>query len=293
MQQDVRTLLRWYSKKVARYSMALVTWGSGWLALRRRVSRKARVRVLMYHRFRNAPYDPFSISTAAFARQMEWIGRHKLAISLADLQAFLAGQCDLPDRAVLVTIDDGYHDFWSQAVPILHRWHIPAVAFVPAGEIASRDHRDQSHTAPLDDNQRLCWEEVVALPTYGITVGSHSWEHASLGRMDKAQIEFQTYRSRQELENHLRSPITTFAYPFGTWADFNEVTKHVLCEVGYSCAFTAQHGAIQLGSDPYALPRVKVEGGEGLWMFKLLLKGGLDLWGWIDRSLWYLQQSAR
>jgi peptidoglycan/xylan/chitin deacetylase (PgdA/CDA1 family) len=279
-------------KKVARYSVAWGAWGTGWLALRRRCGRGPRVRVLMYHRFREVPYDPFSVSIAAFTRHMEWLARRGLAISLADLQAFLAGQRDLPDGSVLVTVDDGYRDFWSQAVPVLRRLGIPAVAFIPTGEIVSDSCEGENVGEAGLDDARLSWEEVVALPSQGVTVGSHAWKHHSLGRMGRAQVYFQASQSRKELEARLRSPVVAFAYPFGTRADFNALTREVLREVGYACAFTAQHGAIRAGADPYALPRIKVEGGEGLWMFKLLVRGGLDPWGWVDRLVWRIQQGG-
>jgi hypothetical protein len=89
----------------------------------------------------------------------------------------------------------------------------------------------------------------------------------------------------------LGTPVTSFAYPFGTRADYNEATAALLREAGYTCAFTSQHGAIAPGADPLTLPRVKVEGGEGMWMFQSLTRGGLDGWRWIDRTLWSLQAS--
>ena len=280
-----RMQLRWYIKKLARVSVALLSWGSGVVALRRWLGREPQVRVLMYHRFRDAPYDPFSVSVTEFTRQMAWLAQQRLAISLDDLQAFLAGDQDVPDGAVLVTVDDGYRDLWTQAVPILQRFDIPAVAFIPTAEVGDLA------SDGLPDAQRLTWNEVCALPRYGVTVGSHAREHQSLGSLGRDQVYFQADQSRRELEDHLHTPVASFAYPFGTRADYNETTEEVVGNAGYRYTFTAQHGAIQAGAATYGLPRVKVEGGEGLWMFKLLVKGGLDAWGWLDRFLWRWQQS--
>jgi len=245
----------------------------------------------MYHRFREARYDPFSLPIDEFRRQMEWIAQKGLAISLADLQAFLSRKKDLPDGSVLVTIDDGYYEVWSQALPILRRLGIPAVVFTTTGLIASDPCDHSKGGMASHDQRRLSWENLVALTTDGIVVGSHSWNHYSLGRLGRAEVRFEVNQSRKELENRLGLSVEVFAYPFGTRADFNPMTGEVLREARYECAFTAQHGAIESGADPYTLPRVKVEGGEWLWMFKLLLKGGLDSWAWIDRTLWWLQAS--
>ncbi|MDH3602361.1 MAG: polysaccharide deacetylase family protein, partial [Candidatus Tectomicrobia bacterium] len=234
-----------------------------------------------------APYDAFSVSVPVFREQMEWLAQRSLAISLDDLDAFLAGQRDLPDGAVLVTVDDGYDDVWSQAAPVLHRLGIPAVAFIPSAEVGGCGQPDEVAA----EAAHLSWAEVRALPGYGIEVGSHAREHASLGSMSRSQVRVQADASRRELESHLQTPVLAFAYPFGTRADYNDMTAEVLRESGYRCVFTAQHGAIRAGAARYDLPRVKVEGDESLWMFKLIVRGGLDAWGWIDRALWRVQRN--
>jgi hypothetical protein len=40
------------------------------------------------------------------------------------------------------------------------------------------------------------------------------------------------------------------------------------------------------------LTRIKVEGGENLDMFRSLMRGGLDSWKWVDRTLWRWQQAG-
>src|SRR6266540_2129203 len=102
--RGIRRKLRWYAKKLGRYALALIASGSGWLALRSLLSKGPRVRVLMYHRFRDEPGDPYSVSISQFTRQMRWLAEKGLAISLSDLLAFLSGEKDLPDGSVLVTI---------------------------------------------------------------------------------------------------------------------------------------------------------------------------------------------
>jgi hypothetical protein len=62
-----------------------------------------------------------------------------------------------------------------------------------------------------------------------------------------------------------------------------------VADAGYTLAFTAQHGAVRTGANPYALPRIKVEGGESVWMFRQLVAGGLDGWSLVDRYLWRVQ----
>ncbi len=286
-----RARLRWYLKKFARVGVALASWGTGTLALRRWLAGEGRVRVLMYHRFRTSPYDPFSVDVEVFERQMAWLAEHNLAISLEEFDAFLAGQRRLSRDVVLVTVDDGFRDLWQEAVPILKRYKIPAVAFITSSDVATSydDGRDNG----VAGEQRLCWEDVCHLPECGVTVGSHARDHVSFGTLSRNQVFFQADQSRRDIETHLQMPVLAFAYPYGTRADYNAMTEEVLDNAGYAYVFTAQHGVVAPGTEPDRLPRIKVEGGEGLWMFKLLVNGGLDAWSWIDRFAWRWQKSVR
>ena len=283
----MRARLRWYVKKSARVGMAVAMWGTGLLTLRRWLASEGRVRVLMYHRFRTSDYDPFSVSVEAFEHQMAWLSDNKLAISLEEFEAFLSGHYRLHRDAVLVTVDDGFRDLWQEAAPILKRYKIPAVAFVTSNDVAS------SSGDGAEGEQRLCWEEVCNLPSYGIAIGSHARDHVSLGTLSRNQVFFQADQSRRDIEARLQMPVVAFAYPYGTRVDYNAMTEEVLNNAGYTYVFTAQHGAVGADTTPDCLPRIKVEGGEDLWLFKLLVRGGLDAWGWIDRFAWRWQKSVR
>jgi peptidoglycan/xylan/chitin deacetylase (PgdA/CDA1 family) len=267
--------------------MALVS-GFGKRTLARR-HETTRIRAVTYHRFGNASHDPFCVTVADFDRQMAWLREHQRAVSLSQVIDFLAGRCALADGSVLVTIDDGCPSLHTHGLPILRRHGIPAVAFVPVGEVA--DTSDANDEQPGEDNPdaRMTWRQLQEVADGGVEIGSHSWTHASLGRMTAADARLQVLRSREALERRLGRPVTAFAYPFGTLADFNDTTTELLREAGYGYAFTSQHGAIEPSSDSLVLPRVKVEGGEGLWMFRLLASGALDDWRWIDRALWRVQ----
>ncbi len=266
--------VRWFVKKAARQGVALTSLASG-------LCREAGVRVLTYHRFGNASRDPFCVTLEDFEAQMAWLARQNLAVSLADIQSFLAGEKVFPDGAVLVTVDDGFQSLYWGALPILKKYAIPAVAFIPVSEIGTVSNNTEAH---------LTWGEIEALARAGIIIASHSFSHRSLGKIKLEEVRQEVVRSREELEKKLGLTVTAFAYPFGTRADFNEATIAILQKSNYQLAFTSQHGAISPKLNPLALPRVKVEGGEALWMFRLLVGGGLDAWKWIDRFLWQLQQ---
>lgn len=274
---------RWLIKKAARTAMVVGSFVTGSLALRRLAGRGPTVRVLTYHRFGDAVRDPWCVSAAVFEEQMRWLAEHKLAVSLDDVERFVRGEIDLPDGAVLVTMDDGFSSVLHIAAPIMQRHRIPSVAYVTTGFVG---------TSSVSGERYLTWDEVARLPAAGITVGSHAHTHRSVAQLS-AQAAFEEgQRSKQLLEQHLGAPVRSFAYPFGMRPDESPATAQMLSDCGYSSIFIAQHGTLRRGADLARLPRVKVEGGEPPWMFKLLCRGGMDAWKLFDDTLWKLQRPA-
>jgi peptidoglycan/xylan/chitin deacetylase (PgdA/CDA1 family) len=104
--------------------------GARWL--RSRLARKAVI--LGYHRIADTPWDPFglSVSPLHFAEHLEAIRDHGNPISMQDfVEGIEAG--DLPQRAIVVTFDDGYVDNLTLARPLLDRQRVPATIFVISG----------------------------------------------------------------------------------------------------------------------------------------------------------------
>lgn len=109
------------------------------LALGRAVDahREGVLRVLVYHRvchpgagYRGDPHV-LSATPEAFDEQMRYIARHYAPVTAHQAVAALLEMMPLPPGAVLVTFDDGYRDFLTDAWPILRRHGVPALLFVP------------------------------------------------------------------------------------------------------------------------------------------------------------------
>ncbi len=268
---------RWLVKKAARHGMALGSLATGSLLARAALAQRPRVRALTYHRIADEPRDPFCVAPEAFEAQMRELAERRLAISLDRLRRFVAGEELLPDGACVVTIDDGCASTLTEALPVLRRWGVPAVAFVTASLVGSAVRYPEPY---------MGWDELAALLDSGLfAIGSHAHTHRSLGALDPAHVRDEAARSKAILEDALGIEITSFAYPFGMRADFSAATDRALADAGYAIAFNSMHGTIRAGDDPISLPRVKVEGGEPLWMFELLRAGAMDPWRAVDAAL--------
>jgi len=82
-------------------------------------------RLLVYHRF-----GPHACSAELFDTQMRLLRREFNVISLADLYRVLQAGEEIPPNTVIITIDDGYSDFFRVALPILKKYELPATIYV-------------------------------------------------------------------------------------------------------------------------------------------------------------------
>ena len=278
---------RWAVKKAARGAVAFASWASGALWMRSALAPGPRVRAITYHRFGGRRGDPFSVNPRDFEMQMRWLARRGSLVSLEDVAEFVAGRRSLREDSVLVTIDDGCRSLYTDALPVLREYAVPAVAFVTAG-LVGRPASEGDSPEPF-----LGWDELAALREAGVEIGSHALSHRSLGRMAADEVREQAQGSREILERRLGASVSSFAFPFGTRADFGPQSERVLAECGYRCAFHSMHGTIRAGMDPIRLPRIKIEGGEGQRMFELSCRGAMDAWWGVDFALWRTQQSGR
>src|SRR5439155_12927762 len=83
-----------------------------------------------------APRAIFPVTTALLRRQLEELGRSFDFVSRDDLLRALDGEAELPERACLVTFDDGLRCQVELALPVLDRLGVPGLFFVPGLPLA-------------------------------------------------------------------------------------------------------------------------------------------------------------
>lgn len=137
--------------------------------------------VISYHEIadkKDALIPQYAVSPTNFVRQMDWLknnGYH--FVSVDQVLAARAGKLPLPERAVLITFDDGYRSVYNSAFPILKLFNAPAVIAVvgswlepTSGEVVNFDGRSVSREAMLS------WAQIKEMTDSGLVeVGSHTY----------------------------------------------------------------------------------------------------------------------
>jgi len=108
-------------------------------AFMRRKLTKSQVVILMYHRvapridnWALEPLDPKS-----FRKQIEYFCHNYEILPLDRLVQYIQLGRSLPEKAIVITFDDGYKDNFRYAFPILKKYHVPATIFLTTGHIGT------------------------------------------------------------------------------------------------------------------------------------------------------------
>ena len=146
---------------------------------------KKGLRILAYHRILDDkancfPFDKDVISASSedFYQQMKFVSSHFDVISFADLHECEQQNRNWPDRALIVTFDDGYRDNYTNAFPILKAFNIPATIFLVTGHIGQT---------------KLFWWDAVAFCV----------KHTKLAAKDFSEISEQTLQLTGQREKEL------------------------------------------------------------------------------------------
>ncbi len=222
------------------------------------------INILMYHQVGDFKPMRGHRSTYChyrrFAGQMAYLHRFGYrALGLGEVLACLRGERPFPSRAVALTFDDGYENFYEYAWPELEKYGFAATVYMISGLIGkpaswfATDGRD----TPL----LMSAERIRALHRAGVDFGSHSVSHVRLALQDEPTIRDEVTRSKADLEDMLGERVDHFCYPYGS---YDRRTLEAVAEAGYLSATTCVRAPARLGDDPLALPRKAISYGDTL-----------------------------
>ena len=107
-------------------------------------------------------------------------------------------------------------------------------------------------------------DEIRNLAAGGLVdVGAHTVAHPVLSALPPPEQQAEVQQSKASLEEILNSPVSSFAYPYGTRSDYTAETVSIVREAGYDHACSNFEGLVRQGTDPWQLPRFLVRDWDG------------------------------
>jgi len=232
------------------------------------------ISILMYHQV--GEFAPMAAHRSTychvrrFRSQMAWLHRLRCnVLRMDEVLAVLRGQRPVPPRAVALTFDDGYENFYEHAYPVLARYGFPAMVYLISGRIGEPAQwfaAEGRATPPL-----MSADRVRQLRAAGIDFGSHGSQHIKLAEVDLETARTDIFDSRRELEALLDEEVRHFCYPYGS---HNAAVVDLVRQAGFASAVSCQRGAATADFDALALPRKAISYGDNLigFLWKLTMK---------------------
>jgi peptidoglycan/xylan/chitin deacetylase (PgdA/CDA1 family) len=215
--------------------------------------------ILGYHKIGGPPPDGwqtwFYVPEEIFVGHLNYLREHGWQV--IDLLALLRGITapeSLPERAALLTFDDGYRSIRTVALPWLLRFGYPAVLFVPTDYIGGINEFDTG----AEPEEPVCdWDDLRELERSGVSIQSHGASHRSFSKLGLPEQEEELARSKITLEAGLEKPVEVFAYPYGDGGTDPQLTCRTLERAGYRAACLYKGGPSPLPIvEPYRLTRL-------------------------------------
>ncbi|WP_232697853.1 polysaccharide deacetylase family protein [Brevibacillus daliensis] len=239
---------------------------------------KNKVVILNYHHINQDSSQAYAMTSDRLREHLTFLRENGFhVISMDEFIRFMETKHISTPNAVLLTFDDGYESYYTEAYPLLRQFGYPSTNFVITSRLRdSLDRKRENMTTPLTHQQI---EEM--LDSGLVSIGSHTyslhhqeatneWGQPKAGTepvfledlyrvenegeyRDRLYVDFMM--SRVALEDLLDQGAKVISMPLGFTSN---IVIESAKEAGYQYAFTSRPGTVGPNENPYAIPRIDV-----------------------------------
>lgn len=191
---------------------------------------------IIYKENANSTRPTCFISESEFSKHIKWLVKKYQVVPLSTIVDCILTKKNFPKKALGITFDDGYSNFFHVAYPILKKFNIPSTIYLSAG---------------LIDTKKLFWFDMIEyllLNTYQKTLNITIQDKVyclDLSEKNKSIQELvnllkkTTNRERKAVINHLtsllhkgREPISSGDYLPLSWREIKGFCNDSLIAIG-------------------------------------------------------------
>lgn len=226
------------------------------------------VAVLMYHDVNPYSKDPYTVSPADFAAEMEWLFREGYTTLFVDeVESFVrrGGK-----KGIVLTFDDGYFSFLSYAYPFLSRYGFKATINIIGESVGT-------WTTYRINRPMLSWDEYRYLLGEGrVRLGCHSYrlhhEASGIFKLSEGELLDDLSHFQETLKAETGKISSVMAWPFG---EYRQQHIESAKKMGFEYFLTSNEGywnIIENGND--MIPRLSISYKLDLISYRQYIRGG-------------------
>lgn len=212
--------------------------------------------VLMYHFFyddtKEKGNDDNWLAVSDFDSQMKYLSENNFYFPTWDeVEKYIDGKIELPEKSIVITIDDGDPSFFQLGLPVVKKYNIHVTDFVVTAWYGP---------------------SVTDYACNNVDFESHSHDMHKAGKDGKGVMlswsDNEILQDLKKSEEILNEKATIFCYPFG---QYNDNDEKILKQAGFKLSFTTKGGRVKKGANKYELPRVRIYRGMTLSSYKAVV----------------------
>ncbi len=215
--------------------------------------------ILYYHKVGPVVYSSNYVQTDMFRQQMQALKAYGYtSVTLQDLMDYRAGLKIPPEKPIVITFDDGYENWYTDAFPILADPAIDykATYFIATNKMGGTNAWDKDNNPIIN---MLTWPQIQELHDSGrIDIESHSHNHPNLAYVSANRpwdLPIELGGSKQTIESRLGKSCRFICYPYGL---YDSQVQSVARERGYFAGLATVGELDQDCADKWALRRLGI-----------------------------------
>lgn len=210
-----------------------------------------KIPILLYHylEYNRDIGDTIRTSLAVtpywFEKQLQYLQENGYqTITFNDLYYAIKKHGELPKKPIILTFDDGYRDFYTDAWPLLKKYKAKATVFIITGFINR-------------PNYMFDWQikEIAGNSGDLVTLGAHTVHHPALTSLSPNKAYEEILDSKNFLEQNYHKATTVFNYPYGF---FNNDVSDLVKKAGFQMAVSTILGQAESKDNIFFFPRIRI-----------------------------------
>ncbi|HKK21353.1 MAG TPA: polysaccharide deacetylase family protein [candidate division Zixibacteria bacterium] len=181
--------------------------------------------------------------------------------------SFNASDRGSSDKRLLITFDDGYEHLAEVLPPLMDKFSLHPLIFVPTANIGKDNTWDYSHW--FQSTPHLDRRQIKVLSGKGAMFGSHGHSHRSLTGLSDGALKGELELSKAVLEDICGTEVNSLSYPFGR---VDRRVREAAVKAGFRSGYTMKFPS--MNDTPLARGRFSVYGFDSSFTILQRLKRG-------------------
>lgn len=230
--------------------------------------------VLMYHKVWPGASNDLTITPGQLREHWRYLENEGYkALSLQEYVEITVGKKGLPEKAILITFDDGYVNNFTYVYPLLQELKWQATFFIIGGLL------DGTYGAGEGSDEKMQLRQLLQLNPEVVQLAMHGYHHLNMKDISLAETIEEVQRASEVFRQSGLKYHKVWAYAYGARPKGRDMDtlQQTMAESGITAAFRIGNRLTRIpASHLFELPRIDIKGTDTIEELKIkLIKGKL------------------